>query len=87
MELSPDGHPGNELIRIHVKYVFGILVDKGPRERTLEVAAGSTVLEVLRALDLSRIELLAVVNGEMVSDQTILCDGDELTVIPAIQGG
>jgi len=34
-----------------------------------------------------RLELHAAVNGESAPDGTILRDGDEVTLIPAIQGG
>ncbi len=75
-------------IELRVRYVFGLLRHDGERdERTLSIEPGQTVLDVLRQLDLSGIELLTVVNNEMVGDHTILCDGDELTLIPAIQGG
>lgn len=74
-------------VRIRIRYVFGILSEDGQRQSTLEIGPDQTVLDVLRTLDLSRLELLTAVNGETVSDATILHDGDELTLIPAIQGG
>lgn len=74
-------------ITVLIRYVFGIREADGRPERTLDLAEGQTVLDVLRTLDLSKLELLTAVNGEVVKDHTMLRDGDELTLIPAIQGG
>lgn len=74
-------------VRLHIRYVFGISGEHDERERTIDVPEHQTVLDVLRTLDVAGLELLIAVNRVMVSDGTILLDGDELTLIPAIQGG
>jgi len=45
------------------------------------------VFEALQHLGVSCLELHAAVNGESAADGTVLHDGDEMTLIPAIQGG
>ena len=54
---------------------------------SLELPPGSTVFEALRRLGLSALELHAAVNGESAADGTVLRDGDEMILIPSIQGG
>ena len=73
---------------VTVRYVFGLARDAaGPDEMRLELPGGATVFEVMRRLGVSSLELHAAVNGESAPDGTVLRDGDELTLIPAIQGG
>ena len=45
------------------------------------------MFEALRRLGLSALELHAAVNGESAADGTVLRDGDEMILIPSIQGG
>jgi molybdopterin converting factor small subunit len=45
------------------------------------------VFEALQRLGLSALELHAAVNGESAADGTVLRDGDEMILIPSIQGG
>jgi sulfur carrier protein ThiS len=73
---------------VRVKYVFGLArgVD-GRDEMRLELPGGATVFEAMQRLGVSTLELHAAVNGESAPDGTILRDGDEVTLIPAIQGG
>jgi sulfur carrier protein ThiS len=72
---------------VSVRYVFGLsrLTD-GDRIR-LELPGGATVFEAMRRLGVSCLEVHAAVNGESAADATVLHDGDEMTLIPAIQGG
>ncbi len=44
-------------------------------------------VELLRKLDLSPLSSLVVKNGEVVSEEDILKEGDEVRVINAISGG
>jgi sulfur carrier protein ThiS len=73
---------------VRVTYLFGLAqrVDGGD---TLELTLppGATLFQALRALGLSALELHAAVNGESAIDGTVLHEGDEVTLIPAIQGG
>jgi sulfur carrier protein ThiS len=73
---------------VTVKYVFGLA--RGPDGRDeirLEVPGGVTVFEVMRRLGVSALEIHAAVNGESAAAGRVLRDGDEVTLIPAIQGG
>lgn len=73
---------------VRVKYVFGLA--RGPDgrdEMRLELPGGATVFEAMQRLGVSTLELHAAVNGESAADGTILRDDDEVTLIPAIQGG
>jgi sulfur carrier protein ThiS len=73
---------------VTVKYVFGLA--RGPDGRdtlSVELPPGATVFEALRRLGLSALELHAAVNGESAADGTVLRDGDEMILIPSIQGG
>jgi sulfur carrier protein ThiS len=71
-----------------VKYVFGLACGADGREVIpLELPGGATVFQALQHLGMSSLELHAAVNGESAADATVLRDGDEMTLIPAIQGG
>jgi len=73
---------------VTVKYLFGLARDSDGRDEIrLEVPGGVTVFEVMRRLGVSTLELHAAVNGESAADGRVLRDGDEVTLIPAIQGG
>lgn len=73
---------------VTVRYVFGLARAADGRDTlTLELPSGSTVFEALRRLELSALELHAAVNGESAGDGTVLHDGDEMILIPSIQGG
>ena len=73
---------------VTVKYIFGLARTADGRDTfTLELPTGSTVFEALRRLGLSALELHAAVNGESAVDGTVLQDGDEMILIPSIQGG
>lgn len=73
---------------VTVKYVFGLARTADGRDTlALELPAGATVFEALRRLGLSALELHAAVNGESAADGTVLRDGDEVILIPSIQGG
>lgn len=74
-------------MKVRVRYLFGLRARAGENERTLEVPSGTTVFEVMREVGLSDLELHPAVNGRSVSDTTTLQDGDELILIPGIQGG
>ncbi len=73
---------------VTVRYLFGVSRDaEGRDEVRLELPRGATVFEAMRRLGVSGLELHAAVNGESAADGTVLHDGDEVTLIPAIQGG
>ena len=75
-------------MQVTVKYVFGLAC--GPRggdEIRLELPGGATVFQAMQRLGVSTLEIHAAVNGASAPDGTVLRDGDEVTLIPAIQGG
>ncbi len=73
---------------VRVRYVFGVGRGRaGGDEIRLELPGGATVFEAMQRLGVSSLELHAAVNGESAPDGTVLRDGDEVTLIPAIQGG
>jgi molybdopterin converting factor small subunit len=75
-------------VLVTVKYVFGLArAGDGRDVLTLELPSGATVFEALRRLGMSALEIHAAVNGESAADGTVLRDGDEMILIPSIQGG
>jgi len=73
---------------VTVRYVFGLARRGAAREAIrLELPSGATLFEALQHLGVSSLELHAAVNGESARDGRVLQDGDELTLIPAVQGG
>lgn len=76
------------LMVVTIRYVFGLAREHGGHDRIrLELPGGTTVFEALQRLGVSSLELHAAVNGHSAADGTVLRDGDEVTLIPAIQGG
>jgi sulfur carrier protein ThiS len=79
---------GPSAVVVTVKYVFGLARGAEGRDTiALELPAGATVFDALRRLGVSALELHAAVNGVSAADGTVLRDGDEVMLIPAIQGG
>ena len=74
-------------IRVRVKYIFGLRRRDRETGQTVELPSTTTVFELLQKLGLSGLELLPAVNGMSVTDSTVLEDGDEVALIPAVQGG
>ncbi|MCA9824089.1 MAG: MoaD/ThiS family protein [Dehalococcoidia bacterium] len=74
-------------MQVRVRYMFALRDRDSEDQQVVEVPAATTVFEVLRTLGLADLELLTALNGASVSDSTALKDGDELVLIPAIQGG
>jgi sulfur carrier protein ThiS len=73
---------------VTVRYLFGLACGSEARPAaTLGLAPGATLFEALQRLGVSTLELHAAVNGVSVADGTVLEDGDEVVLIPAIQGG
>jgi sulfur carrier protein ThiS len=74
---------------VRVRYVFGLACGAEGRDqvRPLELPGGATVFQAMQRLGVSALEIHAAVNGESAADATVLRDGDEMTLIPAIQGG
>jgi sulfur-carrier protein len=79
---------------IRIKF-FAILRDRANRsDLTISLADGATIADALRAIDaalpdlkLERQRFAVAVYHEYVDPTTILCDGDELALIPPVSGG
>lgn len=75
-------------MQIHVK-LRGVLKEKTPPDGTIDLADGSTLTDLLDALDVpvERIHLI-MINDEQVRDtERSLGDGDEVLLLPPIAGG
>lgn len=59
----------------------------GDEERCLELDEGSRASDVLDCLDVNREEVLISRNGDIVSENAPLEDGDEVMVVDVIAGG
>ncbi len=69
--------------------LIGVLKAKTPHDGQLEIAAGATIEDVLRAVDVP-VESVQVftVNGSLERDRgRVLSDGDDLSVLPPAGGG
>jgi sulfur carrier protein ThiS len=60
--------------------------EKGPREMSLP--AGATVADLLAALAVPETEIVTVgVNGVLAGRDSVLADGDEVTMFSPMEGG
>lgn len=57
------------------------------RDREYEVKPGMTLRSALEKIDISPEAVLATRDGEMITDDRILEDGDEIKLIAVISGG
>ncbi len=57
------------------------------RDREYEVRAGMTVRDALRQVDLQPEAVLATRQGELLTDDEILREGDEIRLVAVISGG
>ena len=58
------------------------------RKATLDVSDGATVLEVMRQLGVpDDVPCIPVVDGKRVTGETILRDGETLSLFPPLAGG
>ena len=82
-------------MRIELR-LFAVFRERAGRERlTLELPEGARVTDALAAAGhepglgevLARMPIRAAVNREYVGDETMLCDGDEIALIPPVSGG
>ena len=77
----------NVLMFSHLKYALG----KG--ELVVELSTGATAADLVGHVRerlekrLAGIPLRVAVNGAFVADETVLQDGDEVALIPPVQGG
>jgi sulfur carrier protein ThiS len=57
------------------------------RGEEYEVAAGATLREALENLDLNPHMVLGVRKGKLITDDTVLDEGDEIKLVAVISGG
>jgi sulfur carrier protein len=57
------------------------------REKTHEVREGMTLRDALLKLDIPPQSVLTIREGELLTDEQILKDGDEIRLISVISGG
>ena len=77
-------------MRVTVHF-YAVLADRaGQRERTVQIADGTTVEQLYKQLfadEAERLPVMFAVNQEYVSGEMILAQGDELAFIPPLGGG
>ena len=59
----------------------------GREERILSLPRGSTIEKLLRALSLNPVEVVATKNGEVVTEDEVLEEGDEVELYSVVSGG
>jgi len=69
-----------DLIKVKVR-IFG------REERLLSLPRGSTIEGLLKALSLNPVEVVATRNGEVVTEDEILEEGDEVELYSVVSGG
>ena len=57
------------------------------RGQKYEVRSGMTIRDALKKVDIPSEAVLPVRNGELVTDDEILEDGDEIRLVAVISGG
>jgi len=75
---------------MHLKLnLMGALKAKSPPDNRLEVDDGADINAVLAALDITPEQVqIVMVNGKpQPNRETVLADGDELTVVAPVGGG
>ena len=79
-------------MKVHIRYFAALRDSSGISGETLETRTQSVrelvdELIVSRGLGLSSSLIRIAVNGSFVDDQTLVNDGDEITLIPPVSGG
>jgi sulfur carrier protein len=57
------------------------------RKKNYEVKAGMTIRDALLKLDILPESVILVKNGELITDDEILEDGDKIKLVAVISGG
>ena len=57
------------------------------RGKEHEVSPGSTIRDAVRKIGLQPETVLAVVNGKLITDDTVLRDGMQVKLVAVISGG
>jgi len=67
--------------------LFASLRKFGPDEQVVELPENATIDDAINSLNIPKIALLKIVNGEHRPATYPLKDGDELALFPPIAGG
>jgi molybdopterin converting factor small subunit len=73
-------------MKVKVK-LFASLRKFGPDEQVIELPEGATIDDAIDSLNIPKISLLRILNGEHRPAKHLLRDGDELALFPPIAGG
>jgi sulfur carrier protein len=57
------------------------------RKQVYEIKHGMTIRKALQKLNIEPDSVLATRNGELLTDDEILKEGDEIKLVPVISGG
>ena len=57
------------------------------RDRTWEVRPGSTVRHVIEKVGLNPESILAVRDGKLINEETLIEDGDTIKLVAVVSGG
>ena len=57
------------------------------RKKTYKVKAGMTLRHVLSKIDIEPESVLAIRNGDLLTDDEIIRDGEEIKLVAIISGG
>ena len=66
-----------------MKYTSTIIL----RDKKYEIKAGSTLLSALNKLEILPESVICVRDGELITEDTILRDGDTIKLVSVISGG
>ena len=73
-------------MKVKIK-LFASLRNFGPDEQVVELPENATIEDAVNSLNIPKIALLKIVNGEHRPVIHQLKDGDELALFPPIAGG
>ena len=76
----------NLVMKVKIK-LFASLRKFGPDEQVVVLPENTTIEDVVASLNMPKIALLRIVNGEHRPAKYTLQDGDELALFPPIAGG
>lgn len=57
------------------------------RDKEWELPGGMTARDAIKKVGLDPEAVLVVRNGELVTDDVVLCDGDEVKLVAVVSGG
>jgi sulfur carrier protein len=57
------------------------------REKTWQVRAGSTVRHIILDAGLNPESILAVRNGKLINEETLIQEGDTIKLVAVVSGG